>query len=159
MTQNEHSATQQKKDAQIIKNPEIPRAVASVDEMIASFREYLLIKEKLKAEGDIVEIKGREFAKKSFIEKLMKFFGISTRPVRVREKINKETGEVVYFVWVKAEAKGGRFSIAGAAASSSERNFSRIPHDIYTLAEVRATKRAVESLLGFGSIPEIKEEE
>jgi hypothetical protein len=139
--------------------PENEMLTLDIDKMIELFRKYQGIKEKLKAEGDIVLIRDKEFSTRSFIMKLQRFFGISKEVIRVIKEENKRTGEIVYKVWVKCILPSGRFVVCGGAASSTERNFSHLEHDLYSLAEVRATKRACEELLGFGKMPPLVEEE
>jgi len=139
--------------------PENEMLTLDIDKMIELFRKYQGIKEKLKGEGDIILIRDKEFSTRSFVMKLQRFFGISKEIIRTIKEENKRTGEIIYKVWVKCILPSGRFVVCGGAASSSERNFAHLEHDLYSLAEVRATKRACEELLGFGKMPPLVEEE
>ena len=132
---------------------EMIKPIANLDEIVAAFEAYQNLKKRLQAEGDIVEIRGKECSTRTFDNKLCKFFGISVELIRAykEEKVDEAGGKVIIWrVWAKAIAPSGQFRVAGAACSSDERSFAHTEHDVYAMAETRAKKRAIEELVGFG---------
>jgi hypothetical protein len=157
--ETEYFAPKKGRSKGLVLVPENELITLDIDKMIDLFRKYQGLKDKLKAEGDIILIKDKEFSTRSFIMKCQRFFSISKEIVRVIKEDNKRTGELIYKVWVKCILPSGRFVVCGGAASSHERKFTHLEHDLYALAEVRATKRACEELIGFGKMPPLVEEE
>src|SRR3990167_4596580 len=140
----------------------------SRDEFIAN-----LVKDK-----DIYEVRGKKKVKRGNIvtyvdtvtrrgtkdayNKIAWASGIST------EVINNKTeyyssGKWVEKVWVKAILPNGQFHVAGGACKSDEQAFNykdgKEAHKVYSIAETRARKRAIDTLLGIGEIELIEENE
>ena len=118
-------------------------------------------------------------AKKSGFGKIARFWGVSTEIIKSffeTQEIKKDITrynkwqnryEIVYKAgdtyvlakaWCKAILPNGQFAVRGAACSEIERNFAHIPHDLLATAETRASKRAIEAVIGMGEI-EVEEDE
>jgi len=132
---------------------EFAKPLVSVDEAREAFNRYQGLMNALMKEGDLVEIQGKKKIKKSGMNKVSKFFGISCEIIRIYKEnvVGPQGGRgFVWRVWAKAMAPNGQFRVAGAACSSSERRFAHLEHDVYATAETRAKKRAIEELAGMG---------
>lgn len=140
---------------QIIKVEQMDKPLATVDEAKAMWAQYQGLMNALIESKDIVRIQDKNHAKKTAINKIARFFGYSAEIVRAYKEdwIGPRGGKnFTWKVWVKAIAPNGRFRVAGAACSSTERRFAHIHHDVYATAETRAKKRAIEELAGMGEL-------
>jgi len=155
---------------QILPITEMDRPLVTVDEAKKMWKQYQdLINALMKIE-DVVEIEGKLTIKKSGLNKVARFFGYSCEIIRAKKEEKEGIQNVwkyrkdgkkylayqgrpfVWKVWAKAIAPTGRFRVAGAACSSTERNFNNIEHDVLATAETRAKKRAIWELAGMGEI-------
>jgi len=147
---------------EIVPVREFAKPLVSVQEAKEAFKTYQELMQALITEGDIVKIQNARKIKKSGLNKISKFFGISCEIVRAysEKQIGPQGGKIVIWrVWAKAIAPNGQFRVAGAACSSNERRFAHLEHDVYTTAETRAKKRAIEELAGMGEYELAEDEE
>jgi len=129
--------------------------LVSVGDASAAFDHYQNLINALIKQSDMVKIQGRLVAKKSGINKLSRFFGISVEVIKEKQEMYPgPKGGTVFIAktWAKAIAPNGQFRVAGAACSSSERRFNHVYADVMGVSETRAKKRAVEELIGMGQI-------
>jgi len=143
----------------IVQVKEFSRPIVTVEQAQQGFREYQALINALVTEKDIVDIKGRKVAKKSGINKLARFFGVSVEIIKEKQETFNASGKVILVakVWARAILPNGQFRVAGAAASSSEKtNWAHMYNDVFTLAETRAKKRAIEEVVGFGELGEVE---
>jgi len=151
---------------------EFDRPLVNVEEAVASWKQYQELVNKLIESKDIVPIpiKNKQgaiigyknHAKKDAINKIARFFGYSCEIIRAykEEKEGPQGGRYfIWRVWTKAIAPTGRFRISGGACASNERMFAHLEHDVYSLAETRSKKRAIEELAGMGELELLEEEE
>jgi len=146
---------------QIVPVKEFDRPLVKLEEAVAAWGQYQSLINALIKSNDIVIIQGIKKAKKSGINKIARFFGYSCEIIRAyKEEIEGPQGgkHFVWRVWAKAIAPTGRFRVSGAACSSNERRFVHLEHDVYSVAETRSKKRAIEELAGMGEL-ELMEEE
>lgn len=147
---------------QIIPVKEFDKPLVKLEEAIAAWEQYQDLINALIKTQDIVVVQGVKKAKKSGINKIARFFGYSCEIIRAykEEIIGPQGGKgFVWRVWAKAIAPTGRFRVAGAACSSTERRFAHLEHDVLATAETRAKKRAIEELAGMGELELLEEEE
>ena len=140
---------------------EFSRPIVSVEDAQAAFHQYQQLMAALLNEGDIVEIQGKKKIKKSGMNKIARFFGISVEIIKDKvEKVIGPMGGTVYVfkVWARGILPNGQFRVAGGACSSNERRFTHIWHDPWMMAETRAKKRVIEELAAIGDI-ELEEEQ
>lgn len=122
------------------------KPVVSNQEILTAWQAYQELKLKLLTEDDFAMIQGKEFAKKSAYRKLALAFGISveiTNEKRI-ELPNKIFG---YEITAKALSPNGRFMSAVGSVHSDEKKFSK-SSDVRSIAQTRATNRAISDLLG-----------
>lgn len=168
----------------IVPVTEFAKPLVTAEEAVAAFKQYQELVKALVNEGDLVTITGKTakdksktVIKKSGMNKISKFFGISVEVIRAykelievkkdvwghangRSFVKLKVGDTgfVWRVWAKATAPNGQFRVAGAACSSLERSFAHEDHDVYATSETRAKKRAIEELAGMGEY-ELMEDE
>lgn len=141
---------------------EFDRPLVKLEEAIEAWEQYQELINALIKTQDIVVVQGVKKAKKSGINKIARFFGYSCEIIRAyKEEFEGPQGgkHFVWRVWAKAIAPTGRFRVAGAACSSTERRFAHLEHDVLATAETRAKKRAIEELAGMGELELLEEEE
>jgi hypothetical protein len=129
--------------------------LVSVEDASRAFEHYQALISALMKQSDVVLIQGRQVAKKSGINKLARFFGISVEVIKEKQEMYPgPKGGTVFIAktWAKAIAPNGQFRVAGAACSSSERRFNHVYSDVMGTSETRAKKRAIEELIGMGSL-------
>lgn len=153
------------------------RAAAPLSDVEAAFREYSALCESLLDAGDVQNIQGKIFRKKSAWRKLAVAFGVSCRIVD-REYERDDRGRIVRAeVVVTATAPNGR-SMDGLGACdlfekccapgcskakyrdhhccpadcSGAVHFSNPQHDLPATAATRATNRACADLFGMGEV-------
>jgi len=90
------------------------------------------------------------FTKKSGWMKMALACNISTE--KREERVEKDGDETIYHYTYRAIAPSGRFADADASASSGERNYTHLPHDLRALAQTRACSRAISNLVGGGEV-------
>lgn len=166
---------------------EFAMPLATVEQVRLVSDQYQGFLNALLKESDIQEIETKDprtgekiiklSAKKSGFGKIARFWGISTEILRSFEEdqICKKTvwgfsngksfpkqkeGDhfTVAKAWAKAILPNGQFAVRGAACSEAERKFAHLTHDLLATAETRATKRAIEAVIGMGEI-ELMEDE
>lgn len=141
--------------------------VATVEQVQTGVQRIKELFNALVSEGDIVMIENRPHGKKSAINKINRFCGISTEVLRsfqeehvaTRDYWSKGFKKVIlvhrgekYLIckaWVKAILPNGQFSTRGGAVSETERRFAHTPHDLMATAETRAMKNACANLVAF----------
>ncbi len=129
--------------------------IVNVEQATQAFEQYQGLINALVKQSDVVVISGKKVAKKSGINKLARFFGISVEVIKEKQEMYPgPKGGTVFIAktWAKAIAPNGQFRVAGAACSSSERRFNHVYADVMATSETRAKKRAVEELIGMGSL-------
>ena len=142
---------------QIVPIKEFDKPLVNVEEAMEAWRQYQDLINALIKSNDIVVVNNVKKAKKSGINKIARFFGYSVEIIRAYKE-ELPDGGFVWRVWAKAIAPNGRFRVAGAACSSKERKFAHLEHDVYSTAETRAKKRAIEELAGMGELELLEEE-
>jgi len=177
------------KEAKIIGEVELPETkaivpikefampLASVEEVKEGVRKIKELFNALVDEGDIVMIENKPHGKKSAINKINRFLGVSTEVLRsfMEENtaikdywskgfrkvilVHKDEKYLVAKAWVKAILPNGQFCTRGGAASETERRFAHIPHDLLALSETRAMKNASANLAAFIDFELIEENE
>ena len=131
------------------------RPVASPHDLVDSMKTFEMIKKGLLIiDHDTYEISGKNGPEnriaKSGWRKLALAFGISDEIIH-EEYIVDDTVEPPHMVWhirVRVSAAGGRTVEGIGTASSKERKFSHIEHDLHALAHTRAKSRAIADMLG-----------
>lgn len=132
---------------------EFAKPLVTAKEATQAFQQYQELISALIKQSDIVEIQEKQVIKKTGINKIARFFGVSTEIIRhhKEDKVGPQGGKAfIWYVWVKAWLPSGQSRVDGAACSSNERRFAHLEHDVLTMAITRATKRAIENLVGMG---------
>jgi len=126
--------------------------VAPVDaeSILAAFRRFEWLMQNVVGPDDRQKVGSRSFIKKSGCLKVALACNMSLE--KREEHVEKDGDEIVYHFTYRAIAPTGRFADADASASSGERKFTHIPHDIRALAQTRACNRAILSLSGGGEV-------
>lgn len=109
-----------------------------------------------------MEIQGKKKAKRTGINKIARFFGVSVEVIRTKREdfVGPQGGRnFTWYVWAKAWLPNGQSRVDGAACASNERRFAHLENDVLTTAITRATKRAVENLVGMGELELMEDEE
>lgn len=128
----------------------ILRPIATVENIISTYREYNLLKDKLLIESDYQTIKGKKCIKKSGLRKLATAFGISTQ-ITHENRVN--VGDYfIYEITVRAISPSGRYAEACASCASNEREFNHLENDVRATAQTRASNRAIADLIGSGEV-------
>ena len=143
----------------IIAVREAPMPIQTVEQAKEIAKRYQEFLRALITEKDLVLIEGKLFGKKSAVNKICLFGGVSREPLRSFEeeriakkdylKWNKKTrkwycvvkkGEEyrVAKAWVKAILPNGQYCTRGGAASEIDRKYTHDVHDLMALAETRA---------------------
>jgi hypothetical protein len=140
----------------------VPNSVLSpiaLDQVVASFQAYQGACEKLLTDSDHQVIQGKKFKKKSAWRKLATAYCISTRIMEERRD-KLEDGLFIYHFTVRAEANNGRYAEGVGSCSSGEKGLLKTEHNTRSIAETRATNRAISNLIGAGEVSaeEISEE-
>ena len=127
------------------------RPVASPSVLVESMKTFEAIKKALLTiDQDTYRIDGKDRIAKSGWRKLALAFGISDEIIH-EEQVVDDTGDKPYIVWhirVRVTAAGGRSVEGIGTASSRERNFAHVEHDLHALAHTRAKSRAIADMLG-----------
>ena len=127
------------------------RPVASPTDLVESMKTFEAIKKGLLIiNHDTYEIDGKIRIAKSGWRKLALAFGISDEIIH-EEHIVDDTVDPPHIVWhirVRVRAAGGRTVEGVGTASSKERKFAHIEHDLHALAHTRAKSRAIADMLG-----------
>ena len=133
--------------------------VASAEDLVAAMKRFEEIKLKLLVpDRDTYTVEGVERIRKSGWRKLALAFGVSDEIVR--EDVVHDTTDPSYLcvhTRVKAWARGGRTVEGTGTASSRERKFAHLEHDLHALAHTRAKSRAIADMLGSSDL--VAEEE
>jgi len=124
--------------------------VASAEDLVKAMRTFEEIKAKLLTDRDLYDPDGKgDRIKKSGWRKLALAFGISDEIVYENlERDPKNAEELVWHVRARVRARGGRTAEGVGSASSRERKFAHLEHDLHALAHTRAKSRAIADLLG-----------
>lgn len=124
--------------------------VASIMELVEAMKRFEVIKAALLVpDRDTYTVEGAERIRKSGWRKLALAFNISDEIVR--EDVVHDTTDPSYLcvhTRVKAWARGGRTVEGTGTASSRERKFAHLEHDLHALAHTRAKSRAIADMLG-----------
>ena len=124
--------------------------VASAEDLVEAMKRFEEIKGKLLVrDRDTYTIENVERIRKSGWRKLALAFGVSDEIVR--EDVVHDTTDPSYLcvhTRVKAWARGGRTVEGTGTASSRERKFAHLEHDLHALAHTRAKSRAIADMLG-----------
>jgi hypothetical protein len=127
----------------------------SEEEVLFLIKRRKFVKEKLIDSSDKVNIKGKQFLKKSAWRKYINAFGISID--MLKDKVEDTGKDIIAECTVKATAPNGQFVVAVGTKSKSE-YWSEKGQDYgsYTLHNLKATARtrainiAVSDLVGYG---------
>ena len=124
--------------------------VASTEDLVRAMRSFEELKAKLLTAIDYYNPDGRgDRIRKSGWRKLALAFGISDEIVEERlERDPIHVGEMTWHVRVRCWARGGRRAEGVGSASSRERKFAHVEHDLHALAHTRAKSRAIADMLG-----------
>lgn len=141
---------------------EFAKPLVTAEEAMQSFQQYQELINALIKQSDIVEIQGKQRIKKTGINKIARFFGVSTEIIRHHreDSVGPQGGKTfTWYIWVKAWLPSGQSRVDGAACSSSERRFAHLENDVLATAITRATKRAIEHCVGMGEYESAEESE
>lgn len=97
-----------------------------------------------------VNIKWKIYPNKTWFRQLAMYLWISIE-ITKESRINTDK----YFLYefsVKAISKDWRYTECSASCSSDEREFNNLENDVRTIAQTRATNRAISDLLGMSDI-------
>ena len=122
----------------------------ALDQVVASFQAYQGACEKLLTTEDHQVIQGKKFKKKSAWRKLATAYCISTRIAEERRE--EHNGIFIYHFTVRAQAGNGRFAEGVGSCSSDEKGLLKTEHNTRSIAETRATNRAISNLIGAGEV-------
>ena len=138
---------------EIIAVKEFAKPLITAEEATKAFSQYQKLMSALMKESDVVEIQGKKKIKKTGINKIARFFGVSVEIIRhhKEEIIGPQGGKhFIWYVWTRATLPTGQSRVEGAACSSNERRFAHLENDVLTTAITRSSKRAIENLVGMG---------
>lgn len=141
---------------------EFSKPLVTAKDAQVAFVQYQELMTSLMKESDIVEIQGKKKIKKTGLNKIARFFGVSVEIVRSKREdtVGPQGGRsFTWYVWVKAWLPNGQSRVDGAACSSTERRFAHLENDVMTTAITRASKRAIENLVGMGELELIEDED
>lgn len=126
--------------------------VAPVDaeHILEAFKKFEWLKRNVIGPDDRQKIGNTSFIKKSGWLKVALSCNISLE--KREERVEQEGDDTIYHYTYRAIAPTGRFADADGSASSAERTFTHMPHDLRTLAQTRACNRAISNLAGGGEI-------
>lgn len=127
--------------------------VAPIDaeSILAAFRKFEWLKKNVIRPSDTVKIGNVTRTKKSGWLRVALSCNVNTE--KREERVERNDDEVVYhFTYRAISQTTGRFADAVGSASSSERQFTHIPHDVRALAQTRACSRAISNLVGGGEV-------
>jgi hypothetical protein len=127
------------------------KQIASISEIVSEMKKFEELKGKLLDKEDIQVISDKNYTKKSGWRKLALAFGISTEIIRQEIK-TQEDGSFIWLFTVRATAPNGRHTECVASCHSKERSFAHLQHDVFAVAQTRATNRAISDLIGCGEI-------
>jgi hypothetical protein len=124
--------------------------VASTDKLVRAMRTFEDVKTKMLTEQDKYALDDKsERIRKSGWRKLALAFGISDEVLHEERAVDdKDPAHVIVRFTVRAWARGGRSVVGVGSASSKERAFAHLEHDLRALAHTRAKSRAIADLLG-----------
>lgn len=137
----------------IIPIKEFAKPLVTVEEAQRAFQQYQGLMGALMKESDIVEIQGKKKIKKTGINKIARFFGVSCEIIRTHKEnnIGPQGGRnFTWYIWTKCWLPNGQSRVEGGACSSNERRFAHLEHDTLSLAITRSSKRCIENLCGMG---------
>jgi len=138
---------------EIIAVKEFAKPLITAEEATKAFSQYQKLMSALMKESDVVEIQGKKKIKKTGINKIARFFGVSVEIIRhhKEEIIGPQGGKhFIWYIWTRAMLPTGQSRVEGAACSSNERRFAHLENDVLTTAITRSSKRAIENLVGMG---------
>lgn len=167
------------KEAKIIEDIDLPetksltltkefdKPMVSVEEAKRDWELYQSLMKALIKEGDVAIIRGKKKATKQGYQKISRFWGYSSEPIKEKKEIEIADKDIwkrlegrnvcvvkkgepitIWKVWVKVIAPNGRYATRGATCASAERPFNNPYHDINATAQTRAFKSAVDALSG-----------
>ena len=119
--------------------------------VVESFQAYQIACEKLLIDSDYQTIQGKKFKKKSAWRKLGTAYCISTE-IQSERRDELSTGGFVYHFTVRAIANNGRYAEGVGSCSSDEKGLAKTEHNTRSIAETRATNRAISNLIGAGEV-------
>ncbi|MBY8999011.1 MAG: hypothetical protein KGD60_14890 [Candidatus Thorarchaeota archaeon] len=125
-------------------------APASAEKILDAFKAFEWMKQNIITSNDRQRIAERQYIKKSGWMKIALACNISLE--KREERVEQHGDETVYHYTYRAIAPSGRFADADASASTAERKFTHLPHDVRTLAQTRACNRCVSNLCGGGEV-------
>ncbi len=97
-----------------------------------------------------VNIKWKIYPNRTWFRQLAMYLWISIE-ITKEQRLSTQN----YFIYeysVKATSKDGRYTECSASCSSNEREFNNLENDVRTIAQTRATNRAIADLLGITDI-------
>jgi hypothetical protein len=124
--------------------------VASTEDLVRAMHRFEQVKAALLVhDRDSYWADGKERIRKSGWRKLALAFGISDELIDERcERDPSDPSHVIWHVHVRCYARGGRTVEGVGSASSRERPFAHVEHDLHALAHTRAKSRAIADMLG-----------
>jgi hypothetical protein len=135
--------------------PALVRPIAEPEEIVAAWKQFEDLKQRILTHIDFQEIQGKPRILKSGWRKIAAAFGISDQLVQEERREYTTAGGQPYFVWevtARAIAPNGRYADAVGSCASNERRFSHLDHDTRATAHTRAKNRAVSDLVGGGEV-------
>jgi hypothetical protein len=124
--------------------------VASTEDLVRAMHRFEQVKAALLVhDRDSYWADGKERIRKSGWRKLALAFGISDELIDERcERDPSDPSHIVWHVHVRCYTRGGRAVEGVGSASSRERPFAHVEHDLHALAHTRAKSRAIADMLG-----------
>jgi len=132
-------------------------APLDIDRLAVAFKKFQEFKARLLTKDDSVDIKGKQYLKKSAWRKWALACGVSDEILsheRIPPQGKDHEGNFFYRLIVRAyHNTTGRSSIGVAVASRNEKEaWTHEEHDIFSLAHTRAKNRAIADLVGGGEV-------
>jgi hypothetical protein len=132
-------------------------APLNIDRLAYAFKKFEDFKRRLLTRDDSIEIKGRQYLKKSAWRKWALACAVSDEILsyeRVPPQGKDQDGNFSYRVVVRAfHTPTGRSSVGVAVASKAEKKeWAHEEHDIFALCHTRAKNRAIADLVGGGEV-------
>ncbi len=122
----------------------------ALEKVVAAFRAFEKMKKGILTDADWQRIGTKDLMIKSGVLKVALACNLSLE--KREERVERDGDVVVYHYTYRAIAPSGRFADADGSASSDEKRFAHVPHDVRTLAQTRACNRAIVNLTGGGEV-------
>ena len=124
--------------------------VVTANQAVEAFDKYQELASKIIKPEDVQYIQNKEFKKKSFWRKCMRFFNLNLQLVS-EQRIENDKYFTYQFTY-RAIAPNGAFCDGTGTCSSDEKGLMKTEHNTRAIAETRAKNRAIADLVAFGEV-------